>query len=180
MSQHTVRCAGLCLSLREEFGRKGMCLLIFGHTRRGNPKVSEDGYLMRLRELPRGRQTPLRAAYLPARRVGLRCRSSNRCGRGRGAGIVDAYDLDGAAVAGAILFDDNDAVVGLLACAYARQTNHQHSGSLSWCGKVIGKRRQTGRAAMARRHRSRQNPMLQVWLRTRKTAISIPSTGNEK
>ena len=41
--------------------------------------------------------------------------------RGRsGAGIVDADHLDGAAVAGAVLFNDNDAIVGLLACAYAR------------------------------------------------------------
>ena len=47
---------------------------------------------------------------------------------GGGSGIVGADDLDGATVAGTIFFNDNDAVVGLLACAYARQTDHQHSG----------------------------------------------------
>ena len=47
-------------------------------------------------------------------------------GGGGGAGIVDTDDFNGAAVAGAILFNDNDAVVGLLASANARQTNHQH------------------------------------------------------
>ena len=50
---------------------------------------------------------------------------------GRGAGVVGADDLDGAAVAGAIFFDNNDALVGLLASANARQTNHQHLEYLS-------------------------------------------------
>src|ERR1700742_909048 len=43
-----------------------------------------------------------------------------------GAWVVGAHDLDRAAVAGAVLFDNNDAVVRLLAGANARQTNHQH------------------------------------------------------
>ena len=46
----------------------------------------------------------------------------DRCGGG--AGIVDADHFDGTAVAGAILFNDDDTIVGLFACAYARQTNH--------------------------------------------------------
>ncbi len=45
---------------------------------------------------------------------------------GLGAGVVGADDLDRAAVAGAVLFDDNNAVMGLLTGANARQTNHQH------------------------------------------------------
>jgi len=45
---------------------------------------------------------------------------------GLGAGIVGADHFNGAAVAGAVLFDDNDAVMGLLTGANARQTNHQH------------------------------------------------------
>ena len=48
-----------------------------------------------------------------------------------GAGVVGAYDFDGAAVAGAVFFNHNNAVVGLLAGAYARQTDHQHRGSSS-------------------------------------------------
>ena len=44
------------------------------------------------------------------------------------AGVISPDNLDRAAIAGAVLFDNNDAVVGLLACAYARQTDHQHLG----------------------------------------------------
>src|SRR5579872_1257810 len=56
-----------------------------------------------------------------------------------GARIVGAHHLDGAAVAGAILLDNNDAVVRLLAGAYARQTNHQHwKGPLKKTLKKIG------------------------------------------
>ena len=47
-------------------------------------------------------------------------------GSGFGAGIIGADYLDRTAIAGAILFNDNDAVVGLLTGANARQTNHQH------------------------------------------------------
>ena len=45
---------------------------------------------------------------------------------GLGPGIIGADHFDRAAIAGAILFDDNDAIVGLLTGANARQTNHQH------------------------------------------------------
>jgi len=47
-------------------------------------------------------------------------------GGGLGAGIVGTHDFNGTAIAGAILLDDNDAVMGLLTGANARQTNHQH------------------------------------------------------
>ncbi len=47
-------------------------------------------------------------------------------GGGLGAGVIGADHFDRAAIAGAILFDDNDAIVGLLTGANARQTNHQH------------------------------------------------------
>ncbi len=47
-------------------------------------------------------------------------------GGGLGAGVVGADHLDRAAIPGTILFDDNDAIVGLLTGANARQTNHQH------------------------------------------------------
>jgi len=47
-------------------------------------------------------------------------------GSGFGAGVVGTDHFDRAAIAGAIFFDDNDAVVGLLTGANARQTNHQH------------------------------------------------------
>src|SRR6185312_9999816 len=40
--------------------------------------------------------------------------------------IIGAHNLDGAAVAGTILFDDDNAVMGLLTGANARQANHQH------------------------------------------------------
>ena len=45
---------------------------------------------------------------------------------GVGAGIVGADNLDGTTVAGAILLNNDNAIVGLLAGANARQTNHQH------------------------------------------------------
>jgi len=44
-----------------------------------------------------------------------------------GARVVGADHLDGAAVAGTVLFNYNDAIIRLLARANARQTNHQHS-----------------------------------------------------
>ena len=47
---------------------------------------------------------------------------------GVGAGVVGADDFNGTTVARAILLNDNDAVMGLLAGAYARQTDHQHLG----------------------------------------------------
>ncbi len=37
-----------------------------------------------------------------------------------GAGVVGADNFDGAAIAGAVLLDNNDAVVGLLARSYTR------------------------------------------------------------
>jgi hypothetical protein len=52
-------------------------------------------------------------------------------GCGLGAGVVGTDHFDGTAIAGAIFFDDNDAVVGLLTGANARQTNHQHWGKSS-------------------------------------------------
>ncbi len=45
---------------------------------------------------------------------------------GLGARVVRAHNFNGTAIARAIFFDDNDAVVGLLAGANARQTDHQH------------------------------------------------------
>src|SRR5208282_4563578 len=51
--------------------------------------------------------------------------------RGRvGAGVVGADHLDGTAVAGAVLLDDHDTVVGLLAGAKSRQTNHYHGDTV--------------------------------------------------
>jgi hypothetical protein len=47
-------------------------------------------------------------------------------GGGLGAGVVGTDHFDRTAIAGAIFFDNNDAIVGLLAGANARQTNHQH------------------------------------------------------
>jgi hypothetical protein len=47
---------------------------------------------------------------------------------GVGAGIVSTNHLDRTAIAGAVLLDDNDAVMGLLTGANARQTDHQHRG----------------------------------------------------
>ena len=51
-------------------------------------------------------------------------------GGGVGAGVVGADDFDGAAIAGAVLFDDHDTVVGLLGGANARQTNHYHGDTV--------------------------------------------------
>ena len=45
---------------------------------------------------------------------------------GAGAGIVGSDDLDGAAVAGPIFFDDDDAIVGLFTGADAGEADHQH------------------------------------------------------
>jgi hypothetical protein len=42
------------------------------------------------------------------------------------AGIIGAHNFNRPAITGAILFNYNDAVVGLLARSNARQTNHQH------------------------------------------------------
>ncbi len=47
-------------------------------------------------------------------------------GRRVGAGVIGAYNFDRTAVAGAILFDNNDAIVGLFARADARQMYHLH------------------------------------------------------
>jgi hypothetical protein len=47
-------------------------------------------------------------------------------GGGAGAGVVGANHLDRATVAGAVLLNDNDTVIRLLAGAKARQSNHQH------------------------------------------------------
>ncbi len=52
-------------------------------------------------------------------------------GGGVGTRVVGPDDLDRTTVAGAILLDNNDAVLGLLAGAYARQANHQHWENLS-------------------------------------------------
>jgi hypothetical protein len=52
-------------------------------------------------------------------------------GGGFSAGVVGTDHFDRTAIAGAIFFDDNDAVVGLLTGANARQTNHQHRGRSS-------------------------------------------------
>jgi len=48
-----------------------------------------------------------------------------------GAGIVGSYHFDGTAVAGAIFLNNDNAVVGLLTRANARQTDHQHWECLS-------------------------------------------------
>ena len=47
-----------------------------------------------------------------------------------GAGIVGAHHFDGTAIAGAVLLNDNDTIIGLLAGAKARQTNHDHGDSV--------------------------------------------------
>ena len=67
--------------------------------------------------------------------------------RGRvGAGIVGADDLNGAAVAGAVFFDNHDPVIGLLGGANARQTNHNHGDTVPFeflelcCGYGFGQR----------------------------------------
>jgi hypothetical protein len=45
-------------------------------------------------------------------------------GGGLGAGVVGTNHFDGATVTGAVLFDDDDTIVGLLAGANAGETNH--------------------------------------------------------
>ena len=59
-------------------------------------------------------------------------------GGGVGAGIVGADYFDGAAVAGAVLFNDDYAIVGLLAGAKARQTNHDHGKSFQTLPEMCG------------------------------------------
>ena len=57
---------------------------------------------------------------------------------GVGTGIVGSHNLDRTAIAGAVLLNYNDAVVRLLAGAYARQTNHQHwKGPLKELFKLV-------------------------------------------
>ena len=51
--------------------------------------------------------------------------------RGGRARIVGAHHFNGTAVTGAVLFNNNDAVVGLLTRSNARQTDHQHGQCLS-------------------------------------------------
>src|ERR1700691_1180346 len=46
------------------------------------------------------------------------------------AGIVGAHNLDGAAIAGAVLLNHDNAVIRLLAGAETRQTNHNHDESV--------------------------------------------------
>ncbi len=43
---------------------------------------------------------------------------------GFGAGVIGADNFDGAAIAGAILFNDDNTIVGLLAGANAGETDH--------------------------------------------------------
>jgi len=51
--------------------------------------------------------------------------------RGRvGAGIVGADDLDRTAIAGAVLLNNHDTIIGLLGGANARQTNHHHGDTV--------------------------------------------------
>ena len=66
-------------------------------------------------------------------------------GCGIGAGVVGADDFHGTAVACTVLFDNNDAIVGLLSCANARQTDHQHrktsrKNKMIWDKKFTGRR----------------------------------------
>jgi hypothetical protein len=75
---------------------------------------------------------PGTVAYPVVDSVALEFESCGGC-----AGVVGTYDFDGAAVAGAIFFNDNDTVVGLLAGAYARQANHQHFGKSSREKKTV-------------------------------------------
>jgi len=49
---------------------------------------------------------------------------------GAGAGIVGPHYFNRTAIAGAVLLNHNDAVVGLLAGANARQTNHDHGDTV--------------------------------------------------
>src|SRR6185437_4282235 len=56
--------------------------------------------------------------------------------------IVSADDLDGTAVAGAVLLNDHDTVVGLLFGANTRQANHDHEVSVPF--KYLGSACMTG------------------------------------
>jgi hypothetical protein len=67
---------------------------------------------------------------------------------GCGARVVGANDFDGAAVAGSILLYDNDAVVGLLGGANARQTDHQHLGNPLKKSDVFGRRDEIERSTV--------------------------------
>jgi len=49
---------------------------------------------------------------------------------GVSAGIVGAHNFDGAAIAGAVLLNHDNAVIRLLAGAETRQTNHNHDESV--------------------------------------------------
>ena len=69
-----------------------------------------------------------------------------------GAGVIGSHHLDGATIAGAVLLDDDYAVIGLLAGANARQTNHDHGDTVPfkircclrlWAGRPL---REPGRA----------------------------------
>jgi len=51
--------------------------------------------------------------------------------------VVGTNHFDGAAIAGAVLFDHNDAVVGLLTRSNARQTNHDHLVTSSLTNNVL-------------------------------------------
>lgn len=55
-----------------------------------------------------------------------------------GAWVVGPDDFDGTAITGAILFDNHDAIVGLLTCADARQTNHQQGEAPKKVLKILG------------------------------------------
>src|SRR6516162_2064411 len=51
-------------------------------------------------------------------------------GCGVGTGVVGADDFDRTAIAGSVLLNHNDTIVGLLAGANARQTNHHHGDTV--------------------------------------------------
>jgi len=48
-----------------------------------------------------------------------------------GTGVVGTDHFNGTTVAGAVFLDNNNTIMGLLAGANARQTNHQHRGKSS-------------------------------------------------
>jgi hypothetical protein len=105
-------------------------------------------------------------------------------GGGAGAGVIGADDLDRTAIAGAVLLNDHDAVVGLLAGANARQTNHYHGDTVpfkssallrSW-GLFSGQRRsafaqgQIKRPGMcARPHKTQHLSIAEIGFRLRQT-----------
>ena len=74
---------------------------------------------------------------------------------GRGARVVCSNDFDGAAIACAILLDDNYSIVGLLAGANARQTDHQHLGNPLKDNDVFGRRDEIERSSVEGRNNSR-------------------------